>query len=104
MEAYENDITENELDRIATRVSRLLRKAGIMPLHSLQYYLSEVGQNRIDPRKLSRVLKELSNNRRPRKGRAQPGPWEPVRGIYASNRFTSIEAHQLATPTVRTIR
>jgi hypothetical protein len=57
-----------------------------------------VGKNRIHPRELRRGLAELSNNRRPRRGQiGDPGPWEPVTGIYASADMSFEEARDSAS-------
>jgi hypothetical protein len=92
------DLTDDELNWIADRLTRVL-EGGPRPFLGLQYRLGEVGQGRIGPRMLRRALAELSNNRRPRRGKIrEAGPWEPIREVFASSSLSRDEAHEKAVP------
>lgn len=98
MSLTQGDLTDEEAAHVAERVERVLNAKLVQTFIGLQYRLGEVGQNRIGPRMLRRALEELSNNRRPRRGRVQtPGPWQPVPGIYVSPESSWEEARMHAT-------
>lgn len=98
MSLMQGDLTDQEIDRIGDRVGRVLSARTVQTLIGLQYRLGEVGQNRIGARMLRRALDELSNNRRPRRGRVRtPGPWQPMPGIYVSPESNWEEARLHAT-------
>lgn len=80
------DLTADELSWIADRLAKVLDGGMVRSFVGLQYRLGEVGQNRIAPRMLQRALAELSNNRRPRRGRIrEAGPWELTPGVFADS-------------------
>lgn len=92
-----HDLTTSELSAITQRLHRAFHERAIWTYVGLQYRLGEVGRNRIEPRQLRRALAELSNNRRPRRGKVgAPGPWEPIPGIFASPEITLEEAYDAA--------
>ena len=87
------DLTDEELAHINGRLERVLDRFDALPFHALLYRLGEVAANRVDERKLRRALAELSNNRRPRRGRVPaPGPWEGSNKIYVSAAASHDEA------------
>jgi hypothetical protein len=68
--------------------------------------MGEVSRQRVEPRLLQRCLAELSNQRRPRGGRVQAGPWEPIPNVLVSPDLSKTEALQEAQallPLLRTL-
>jgi hypothetical protein len=91
------DLADDDLSYLLTRLNRLFEQRDAWPYLGLQYRMGEVGQNRIEPRKLRRALAELVNNRRPRRGKLRmPGPWEPVPWIFAAPDMTLEEAYHVS--------
>lgn len=85
------DLTLEELAAIQRRLDRVL-EAGPLTHYALQYRLCEAGRSRTDSRALRRALAELANNRRPRRGKLDAGPWESIERIYAANDLESAAA------------
>jgi hypothetical protein len=92
------------IQRVQARLGKLLDRQHALPLYGIQYRLGEVSQARIEPRLLRRVLAELSNNRRPRRGRLDPGPWNLCLNGYASAELTRDRASLLSSRLIDTGR
>lgn len=79
------DLAAEELEEVARRLHRVLGRFEAMSFHALAYRIGEVGSKRVDQKKLRRALKELSNNKRPRRGKTSgAGVKEDSGGIFAS--------------------
>ena len=80
---------------VRDRLTRLLDRIPCVPYAAVRYRLGEVGRQRVDSVTLDYALAELANEQNPQED-IEPGPWEPLPGIYATSRETSRKALALA--------
>jgi len=88
------DVGTDELAKIAIRIQRILDQQPVIPTVGLLYRLCEVGApaSRLDIVLATRALAELTNNRRPRRGRVPRGPWSPLPEIFVDPNQSSHSA------------
>ena len=105
MTTLQLDLTDQELDGIASRIDKLFERKAALPIHALQYRLGEVGRKKIDARAIARALAELTNNQRPRKGKiGTPGPQCFEQGILVSPSTTRGESSRSAERALEVLR
>lgn len=92
-----SDLTREEVHRIAERIDRALQRRPVLPIQSLQYRLGEVGNKRVHPRALKRVLDTISRPLRSKSTvRRELQPWVPHPNLYVAPSLAASEARAAA--------